>query len=304
MTMPATLDPVIVEEASLPAQQAHVDWSAILAGIILAAAIATVLLTFGSAIGLSAANFHGGANASPVWIAIAAASWLLWVEVSSMMCGGYLAGRLRRRAHDVTEHESDVRDGAHGLIVWAGALLIGTFIAVSGVGAAAGAIGNIIGTATNAAGAAAGGVASKTNLDPSAYFTDALLRPGANAAPGANAPTGADATAEAGRILANGAVNGSISDDDKAYLAQLVASRTGLSTDEAKRRVDTVLTNVEAAKQKAADAAESARKLTVIAAFITAASLLVSAVGAYWAAMMGGNHRDRQTVFDFWFRRF
>ena len=43
---------------------------------------------------------------------------------------------------------------------------------------------------------------------------------------------------------------------------------------------------------------------TVIAAFVTAASLLVSAVGAYWAAMMGGNHRDKETVFDFWFRRF
>ena len=46
----------------------------------------------GSAIGLSAANFRGGTGASPIWIAIAAASWLLWVEVSSMMCGGYLTG--------------------------------------------------------------------------------------------------------------------------------------------------------------------------------------------------------------------
>jgi len=302
MTMPATLDPAVIEEA--PAQHAHVDWPAIFAGILLATAIATVLLTFGSAIGLSAANFHGGAGASPIWIAIAAASWLLWVQVSSMMCGGYRTGRLRRRAHDATEHESDVRDGAHGLIVWAGALLIGAVIAVGGIGAAAGAIGNIIGTATTAAGAAAGGAASKTGFDPAAYFTDTLLRPAPNAAPAANAPAAADAAAEAGRILANGAVNGSISDDDKTYLAQLVASRTGLSTDDAKKRVDAVLTNVDAAKQKAADAAESARKLAVIAAFITAAALLVSAVGAYWAAMMGGNHRDKQTVFDYWFRRF
>jgi len=27
------------------------------------------------------------------------------------MAGGYLTGRLRRRFHDATEHESDVRDG-------------------------------------------------------------------------------------------------------------------------------------------------------------------------------------------------
>ena len=34
-----------------------------------------------------------------------------------------------------------------------------------------------------------------------------------------------------------------------------------------------------------------------VGAFLTAASLLVSGVGAYWAAMKGGNHRDKQTVF-------
>ena len=45
-----------------------------------------------------------------------------------MMCGGYLTGRLRRRVHDASEHESDVRDGAHGLVVWGGALIITTSI--------------------------------------------------------------------------------------------------------------------------------------------------------------------------------
>ena len=53
----------------------------------------------------------------------------------------------------------------------------------------------------------------------------------------------------------------------------------------------------------ALDAAESERKLGVLAAFLTAASLLVAGAGAYWAAMQGGNHRDKQTVFQ-WFKRF
>ena len=66
-----------------------------------------------------------------------------------------------------------------------------------------------------------------------------------------------------------------------------------MSADDAKKRVDDVMGQIDAAKQKAADAAETARKAAVIAAFITAASLLVAAVGAYWAAMMGGNHRDK-----------
>ena len=109
-------------------------------------------------------------------------------------------------------------------------------------------------------------------------------------------PTGMD-------HLARVVVSGSISDDDKAYLAQLVAANTGLSADDAKKRVDAVLANVDAAKQKALDAAETARKTSVLAAFLIAASLLVAAAAAYWAAMLGGNHRDDQIVFENWTRR-
>ncbi len=158
MTMPSTIDTVIVDARAAAANthHAYVDWPAIIAGVVLAAAISLVMLGFGSAIGLSFANFHGGATASPVWIGIAAASWLLWVEISSMMAGGYLAGRMSRRIGDSTEHESDVRDGAHGLLVWAGALLIGAMVATSGIGAAASAIGNVAGTVTNATATAAG----------------------------------------------------------------------------------------------------------------------------------------------------
>ena len=95
-----------------------------------------MLLTFGSAVGLSFANFRTFTGVAPIWVAIAAASWLLWVQISSFMAGGYLTGRMRRRFHDATEHESDVRDGAHGLLVWAGALVVGAIIAVGGIGAA------------------------------------------------------------------------------------------------------------------------------------------------------------------------
>jgi hypothetical protein len=92
-------------------------------------------------------------------------------------------------------------------------------------------------------------------------------------------------------------VTGTVPDADKAYLAQLVSANTGLSPEESTTRVNEVLTAVDQAKAQAAEAAEEARKWTVLGAFLTAASLLVSGVGAYWAAMKGGNHRDKQTVF-------
>ncbi len=87
-------------------------------------------------------------------------------------------------------------------------------------------------------------------------------------------------------------------------LGQLVAANTGLTPEESTARVDQVLTAVDNAKAEAVEAAETARRWTVLGAFLTAASLLVSAVGAYWAAMKGGNHRDEHTVFADVFKRF
>jgi len=300
MTIPSETDVIV---AAAPAAKtdnsSYVDWPAIIAGIALASAISLVLLSFGSAIGLSFVNFHAGPDVPMIWIAIAAATWLLWVEVSSFMAGAYLTGRLRRRHYDATEDEADVRDGAHGLLVWAGALVIGGLIAVGGISAAANAVGAAASTLTNAAATVADDAGSA--LDPNAYFVDQLFRPSATA----TAPA-ADTTAvraETGRILAQGALAGSVSDPDKAYLAQLVATNTGLTPDEANARVTEVMAAVDKAKADAAAVAETARKAGIVGAFLTAAALLVGAAASFWAAQMGGNHRDQGTVFRTVFRR-
>jgi hypothetical protein len=285
----------VVVSTPLGGEQEHhsyVDWPAIIGGIAMASAISLVLLAFGSAVGLSFADFDAGPDVNPIWIAIAAASWLLWVQISSFMVGGYVTGRMRRRSYDASEHESDIRDGVHGLLVWAGALVIGAIIAVGGIGAAVSAVGSAVGTLTTAASNVADDAAGA--IDPNAYFVDTLFR----SAPGATPAAGTlqDFRGEASRIFANGAVTGTVSDPDKAYLAQLVSANTGLGPDEATARVNEVMTAMDQAKAQAAEAAEEARKWTVLGAFLTAASFLVSAVGAYWAAMKGGNHRDKQVV--------
>jgi hypothetical protein len=303
MTMPATADVTVVAPVDTDTGS-YVDWPAIIAGIVLASAISLVLLTFGSAIGLGFTNFRAGEGVAPIWIAIAAGSWLLWVLVSSFMSGAYLTGRLRKRHGDASEDEVDVRDGAHGLLVWAGALVVGAIIAVGGVGTAASAIGSVAATVTTAASNVAEGAVE--TVDPNAYFVDTLFRPAATATPGAPtaASDAADTRAEAGRILAQGAIDGEIAADDRTYLGQLVARNTGLPEAEATARVDQVLTAVDNAKAAAVAAAEAARKTGVLAAFLTAAALLVSAAGAYWAAQKGGNHRDAGTAFVSMFRRY
>ena len=280
----------------------YVDWPAIIAGIVLASAISLVLLAFGSALGLSFIDFRAADDVLPLWVAIAAGLWLLWVQVSSFMAGAYLTGRMRKRHLDATEHESDVRDGAHGILVWAGALVVGALIAAGGISAVANAVGGAAATATTAASNVADDAAGA--VDPNAYFADALFRPSANAAaPAAGTDTTA-VRAEAGRILAQGAIAGSVSDADRTYLSQLVAQNTGMTQEEANARVTEVMTAVDNAKAQAAEVAESARRTGVVAAFLTAAALLVSAAGAYWAAQQGGNHRDKGTAFPGMFRRY
>lgn len=274
-------------------QSSYVDWPAIIAGIVLASAISLTLIAFGSAIGLNFLDFNAREGASPIFIGIAAASWFLWVQISSFMAGGYLTGRLRRRNFDATEDESDMRDGAHGLLVWGGALVIGGIIATMGAGTVLNAAGSALSTATTAA----ANVADDA-IDPNAYFVDTLFR-------SAQPVDAAVARDEAGRIFAQAALgDGSVSAEDRTYMANVVAANTGLSPEEAQARVDQVIANVETARQRALEAARIARNTAILAAFLIAASTLVSAIGAYWAAQKGGNHRDKETVFVDVFRRF
>ncbi len=298
MTIVQPTEIAVVDASSARESASYVDWSAVIAGIVFASAISLLFIAFGTAVGLNFVDFHSREGAPGILIGIAAASWFLWVQISSLMAGGYLAGRLRRRHFDATEDESDVRDGAHGLIVWAGATVLGAIIAVGGVGAAANMAGSALATVTTATSNVAEGSADL--IDPNAYFTDQLFR--------AAQPVAGDTTAsraEAARIFAQAALgDGTVPEADRTYLESVVAANTGLTPEESAARVDAVIVAVDNAKQDALEAARLARNTAIIAAFLLAATTLVSAIGAYWAAQKGGNHRDENTVLTDVFRRF
>ena len=287
---------VVASETVVSADNSsYVDWPAILAGTLLATAISFVLLTFGSAIGLSLTSAYEGRGMTLFWFAIAAALWVLWVQISSFMAGGYLAGRMRRRHGDASEYESDIRDGSHGLIVWAVGVLLGAMIAVSGVSSA-------VSTATQAAattGGAAAGVAGAavSDMDPNALLVDRFLRP----APTANEPASADTRDEVGRIL-SALGDGELDAGDRQYLTSTIAARTGVDEATATQRVDQLVADAKKLEAEAREAADTARRITMLVAFLTAASLLVSAVAAYFGATLGGNHRDKQSIVTGWYK--
>ena len=275
----------------------YVDWGAILAGAALAAALSLVLLSFGSAIGLGITSPLPGEGVSFFWFAIAAGLWLLWVQVSSFMAGGYLAGRLRRRVGGATEDEVDMRDGSHGLMVWAIGTLVGAVMLTSGVMGAAR-------TTVEAAGATAGAVASAASTAAeegsdafTSYLTDTLFRGGDQPA---NSQAAQRTREEVGRIIAQSVANGELAEEDRTYIVEVVAAQTGVEPAEVEARVANAEQQIVAMRDEALEAADQARQIGVLAAFLIAASLLVSAAGAYFAAGVGGRHRDEGTIIPRW----
>jgi len=286
---PAT---VVVSETGPTDGTSYVDWPAIFAGVVLASALSLVLLTFGSAIGLSMTSAREGQSASLFWIAIVGGLWILWVQVIASFAGGYLTGRMRRRIGDASEYESDVRDGSNGLVTWALGTLVAGAIAYSGLMGAANVAGQTAGAVASAAGNAAAAVA-----DPSDLLIDRTLRGRPDAAPLSDADRAA-----VGRILVSAATGDTIDPADRDYLASVVAARAGISPEEAGQRIDQAVAQAREIEAQARETAEQARRASLVAAFLAAASLLVGAAVSYGAATMGGNHRDKQTVVEGWYR--
>ena len=285
--------PVAVADPLARSLPSAVDWAAIIAGGVLATAISFILITFGSAIGLSLTSPYEGSGRSLTFLAAAAGLWVVWVQISSFIAGGYLTGRLRRRLPDATAHEVEVRDGCHGLLVWALGVLVGATLAASVAGSVAGTGAAVVSAATQAIGSgAAQAVASSAN--PMDYAVDTLFRSDKPPASEDNAASGP----EAARILAASAAQGSLSADDKAYLARLIQARTGLAQPEAEQRIDSVMVTIQSAADEAKAVADTARRTGIIVAFVTAASLVISAAAAWWAAGLGGRHRDEGTDFS------
>jgi hypothetical protein len=304
--------------ASRPPRFKYLEWGPVIAGAIGAAAISLVLFTFGSAIGLSVVSPWPNHGMSTTAFMVIAALFAAIVQVGSFAAGGYLAGRMRTPWPAGDESERQFRDGSYGFAVWALGVLIGASIAVSG---ATSALKTAVQSTAVVAGAAAGGAASaapgmmnQIGTNPADYAVDLLLRPAPMATGAATpAPAATDETAAPKpdngtridserelrapltRIFVPSLQNGSLAANDRTYLAQIVARQSGMSQADAEARVDQAYAEAKNAEAKARAAADKARKVGMIAAFLAAATLAIACAAACVAASAGGRARDEQT---------
>ena len=290
-----------------------VSWGAVLAGAAAAAALSFILLILGVGLGLSSVS-PWSFNATAIGVSTIA--WLAFMQLAASGIGGYMAGRLRVKWSAVHTDEVHFRDTAHGLLAWAVATLLTVGLLAGGTRAVlSGAIdaGSGVAAAVSPAAAAGAGVAASkageggSAVNPLDYFSDMLLRaaPASAAVSGAPMPasagvTLADQRVEIGKIFATGLSTGSLAADDRAYLGQVVASRTGLTQAEAEARVDAVYgraakaaADAKASAQQAADTARKAGAHTALWMFV---ALLLGAFVASLAATVGGRQRDHERV--------
>ena len=89
---------------------------------------------------------------------------------------------------------------------------------------------------------------------------------------------------------------GGLDDGDRQYLVSIVSARAGIPSEEAEQRIDQIVAQAQALEDDAREIAETARRIGMVAAFMAAASLLVSGVAAYYGATLGGKHRTSRRV--------
>jgi hypothetical protein len=257
--------------AGIETATSYVQWGAVIAGALVAAAVSLILITFGVSLGLSVFSSTPTWRDSSAALAIASGIYLLLTALVSYGVGGYVAGRLRERWNPSASNEVvEFRDGTHGVVAWAIAVVVtGLVLAV---------------TAASLGSKAVGPTTSPSATSGEAIFPydlDRLFRAD-------RYPANIDLNytrAEAGRILLAASGRQGISPEDRAYLVRLVEANTGVAAPEAERRVDSVITAATTAVHKA-------RRSAVVLGFSTAASLLLGAAAAWYAACAGGRHRD------------
>lgn len=262
-----------------------VAWTAVIGGAIAATSSAIALATLGAGFGLSFNHAPSQSLSSSVTMfTVGAAIWLVVVQWLSSALGGYLTGRMRTRWRGIHDHEVFFRDTVNGFLAWALAALLIAAV----VGSATRSLTSDVAPTASTMMRADGRTVQGENLDPFAYLADSLYR----SSKIDSAESMPDVRDETIGILHQSFRPDGISENDKAYLAELVAARTGVTLQAAYSRVTDVVAQSDVAAAQEKQAVVAARKAAARFALFTAIAMLIGAFIAAAAGALGGIHRD------------
>jgi hypothetical protein len=266
----------------------RVRWGAIIAGV--AAALITQLLLnmLGVGIGAAALDIGRGADNSGTAFSIGAGIWWVLSGIIAAAVGGLTAGRLAGAAHKGTA-------SWHGLVTWCVTTLAVVYLLSSAVGGILGGAFNVLGSVASGAGKAAAstasGVASVTDGDAIGRQAKQLVDPNAAQTVQEDVTSYLKASITGDKAEASAA---------KARAVDGLARTANVTPAEAQARIDRAEASArqqyQVAKDKATQAADTARSGVATASILGFFALLLGAVASWFAGAAGAGLHERARI--------
>jgi len=261
--------------------RSRISWGAVLAGAVVAVATTLLLSLLGAAIGAGSIHPLNTTSTDLANYGTGAGIWQIINLILSMALGGYVAARLSG-THSHQDGE------LHGMTMWAVAVLLGSVLFAHALGGVAGIVGEGVGSVMSRA---LGGSEAASSIVPREVNLQALtdrlrqtLASGDDLTAMSRDQIGAEISA-----LVRSRLLGDLTDSDRNRLIALVAAQSGVTRDEAARRVlrieNDAKANLAQAEQRARAAADSLAHgaATAARALFTALTLgLLSALIGAW----------------------
>jgi hypothetical protein len=266
--------------------RSRISWGAVLAGAVVAVATTLLLSLLGAAMG--AGSIHTLDTTSADY-GTGGAFWEIVNVALSMALGGYVAARL-------SGTHSHLDGELHGMTTWGVAVLLGSVLAAQAFSGLVGIVGqgtsSLVGHADGDAGSVSSGP-GPVAANPQTMISRLQQSLGSSGDP--TSMSREQISEEVTALVRGGVLNGRLTEADRNRLVALVAAQSGVTREEAARRVTRMendakagLTQVEQRERAAADV-DARRAATAARALFTA--LVLGLLAALIGAWIGTRHK-------------
>lgn len=266
--------------------RSRISWGAILAGVVTALATTVLLSLLGAALGAGSIHALDATTNDLSNYGTGAAIWQILNLALSMLFGGYVTSRL-------SGTHSHLDGELHGVTMWGLATLLGSLLLAH---ALSGLLGWVAPGVTSAVSHAVG-TDAVTSVVPTEILPAAQidrLQQSLNNSGDPTTMTREQIDAEITSLVHAG-IPGGLSDASRARLVSLVAADSGVTRDEALRRVtrmeNDARTGLAQAEQKARVAADQVARSTATAARALFTALTIGLLSALIGAWLGTRHK-------------
>ena len=276
------------DSTSTTAAYNKVSWGAVFAGVAIALAAQFLLNLLGVGIGAAVLDPTTSDNPAASSFSIGGGIWFVLAGIIAAFLGGYVSSRLSGRPSNST-------GGYHGLTTWAVTTLVVLYLLTTSVGALIGGafsgltsiVGGVGQTAATAAATAAPALANSTN--PTAGIEQQI-----------RSTTGNDPqalqTAAVSSVQALVTGDQAKAEEARTRAADAVAKAQGIPVDQARTLVEqyeqSYRENIEAAKQQALEAAQTATAVVSAGAILGFIALALGALAGWF----GGSYGTKRNV--------